>query len=621
MTASSRIPPALCLGLALGLLLAIPRAGDAQSWVPRRKEPSRAASSLRDRIAWARARIAVAPLAPAATVPETEPNDSTSMADSVALGDVGTGVIDPAGDVDYYTLNITAGTTVNLDVDANQFGSPLDPVLALVDRNGQTVLAFNDDFDGLDSRIEYTINVTGRYYVGIAGFAGSGCPGCTYSLRFGSLAPAPGDPTTVFASGLGRPWGIAAGPTGEFYVADINSGRILRVSPSGAVTTYAMVRRFAVDVVVDGFGNLLVAAEDSSGSRGFVARITPAGVQSTFVDSLPPVAGITVGPDGDVWVLNPQSPARLLRYDPHGTAKSSIDLSGIGFSGFVVDADLAFSPTGELHFSNAYDGVFKLVNNVPQRVIQASPYLEGLAFDRDGYLYVSNGFLRTVLLFDPSYQVVKDPFARTNLDGPIQLVFARSASGAMTSRLLANNYGYFGSAAAGTMVEMNPAGMRAIGWRVGVDLLLIANDSLRSGLIGFEYADTVRVVNPPGALTWSVAAGSLPPGLTLDASSGAIAGIPQTSGQSTFTVRAQGATRVGLKTFRLTVGRPDVSVSAAAQHLLGASPVSMPLQRFLDLQGNNNGRYDVGDFRAYLRAKGQLPAAAAVGAAVRKEQP
>ena len=62
--------------------------------------------------------------------------------------------------------------------------------------------------------------------------------------------------------------------------------------------------------------------------------------------------------------------------------------------------------------------------------------------------------------------------------------------------------------------------------------------------------------------------------------------------------------------FRVGVDAPSVSLSEAVNHLLGSSQLSIEGQNYLDLQGNKNGRYDIGDFRAYLRAQGQLPAAA-----------
>jgi len=130
---------------------------------------------------------------------------------------------------------------------------------------------------------------------------------------------------------------------------------------------------------------------------------------------------------------------------------------------------------------------------------------------------------------------VSDPFAGSNLGGPTSLVFGRDGAGAMTSRLLATNYGYNLQAPyVGSIVEMNPAGIRAPGSRIGIDAV-------------------------------------------------------------------------------------DVAITAAAAHLLGGAQVAPEAQHFLDVQGNNNGRYDVGDFRAYLRSKGQLPTAA--GVAARTERP
>ena len=60
------------------------------------------------------------------------------------------------------------------------------------------------------------------------------------------------------------------------------------------------------------------------------------------------------------------------------------------------------------------------------------------------------------------------------------------------------------------------------------------------------------------------------------------------------------------------------SIATASAHLLGGLELDPIVQQQLDAQGNNNGKYDVGDFRAYLRANGQL---SATTAAVRRERP
>src|SRR5438034_4020703 len=61
---------------------------------------------------------------------------------------------------------------------------------------------------------------------------------------------------------------------------------------------------------------------------------------------------------------------------------------------------------------------------------------------------------------------MSDRFARTNLASgfAMSVMFGRDGSGAMTSRLFATN------PQLGAIYEMNPAGMRAPGFRVGVDL-------------------------------------------------------------------------------------------------------------------------------------------------------
>ena len=56
---------------------------------------------------------------------------------------------------------------------------------------------------------------------------------------------------------------------------------------------------------------------------------------------------------------------------------------------------------------------------------------------------------------------------------------------------------------------------------------------------------------------------------------------------------------------------PSFTLDVAAASLLGAGGLSAADLQFLDGLGNHNGRYDVGDFQAYLRTLGGLPGSAA----------
>src|SRR5205814_10629267 len=136
------------------------------------------------------------------------------------------------------------------------------------------------------------------------------------------------------------------------------------------------------------------------------------------------------------------------------------------------------------------------------------------------------GYLGTVSLYNPAGQLVNDPFARSNLGGPIYLTFARDGAGAMTSRLLASNYGYnLVAPYVGSIVEMRQGSMRASGLRVGVDLLPLATTSVPAAIMGADYTVTLQVTSPPGTPTWSSVGAKPPAGATIATTTGTSDGI------------------------------------------------------------------------------------------------
>ncbi|MGH7338926.1 MAG: PPC domain-containing protein, partial [Candidatus Rokuibacteriota bacterium] len=133
---------------------------------------------------------------------ENEPNDSPAVARSISLGSDGSGEMCPVQDQDYWSFTATAGNTIELDVDASEFGSLLDPVIALLASDGVTVIAFNDDFDGLDSRLEYVVPASGTYYAVVRAYGDNGGPDQIYTIDLRTIPPGPGDPVITRASGF-----------------------------------------------------------------------------------------------------------------------------------------------------------------------------------------------------------------------------------------------------------------------------------------------------------------------------------------------------------------------------------------------------------------------------------
>jgi hypothetical protein len=83
---------------------------------------------------------------------------------------------------------------------------------------------------------------------------------------------------------------------------------------------------------------------------------------------------------------------------------------------------------------------------------------------------------------------------------------------------------------------------------------VITSTSLAAGTVGTAYSQTLTGTS---VTTWSVVSGSLPTGLSLTSSTGAITGTPTTAGTSTFTVQASnGSSGTATKALSITISAP-----------------------------------------------------------------
>ncbi len=160
----------------------------------------------------------------------------------------------------------------------------------------------------------------------------------------------------------------------------------------------------------------------------------------------------------------------------------------------------------------------------------------------------------------------------------------------------------------------NPASMTMDGARIGgADFEVIyATADVQVALTATVREDLqLEAENGSDPVTWVLVDGALPEGVAL-ASSGSLWGAAVELG--TFPVTVEATDALGLTataTVTLDVGPPAFPIGQlASTFLLGGPPLSAVQLNFLDRQGNGDGVYDLGDFRAWVLANPSLPLSA-----------
>ncbi|MET0423193.1 MAG: PPC domain-containing protein, partial [Actinoplanes sp.] len=134
---------------------------------------------------------------------------------------------DGSNDFDFYQLTATAGKVIQLST-ATPTG-PLDTILQLFSPTGE-LLAANDDFSGLDSRITYRPTTTSEVYLVVAAYGG--LPADPFDSGSGGgigdpTPPTEGPYTLTLTSG-----GIDA----DFFAVKLRPGDVIGASVKGSAT-------------------------------------------------------------------------------------------------------------------------------------------------------------------------------------------------------------------------------------------------------------------------------------------------------------------------------------------------------------------------------------------------
>ena len=183
------------------------------------------------------------------SVAQARPNQAAAQAQALTLPVAVDGFVENLTR-DYYKFAVAAGQRVSFEILARRLGSPLDPMIRLLDPRGRE-LAYSDDAPGLgsDSMLTYTFKEAGEYVLEVRDIRFQGNGGFQYRLRIGDFPCV----TAPYPMGIQR--GVSAslafaGPTaGEAQALPLNVPadaslawlNVAARSPNGKSSGFAVV--------------------------------------------------------------------------------------------------------------------------------------------------------------------------------------------------------------------------------------------------------------------------------------------------------------------------------------------------------------------------------------------
>jgi sugar lactone lactonase YvrE len=614
--------------IAILFLLALAGATPVPAQTPRAGSWQDALRRLREAHVVHAMRSARVAASPTTIITESEPNDSIRTADSAALGDRAIGVVNPARDVDTWFVDLTEGQLFSADVDAELLGSPLDAQLVLFAPDGRTVLAFNDDFDGVDSRLSFRVPARGRYFVQLSSFGqNGGGPQATYALNFGTVtcsgvgterepndSPATATRVAVGDSGTGEICPVVERPTGDvdYWAITAQAGTTLDLSVDAASFGFVgdpILALYAPDGTTRlAFNDNFIGSDSRlqfsitttstyfaavANVQGFgdpfrytlhVGTITPGPGDPITVgaENLGAPLGLAVGGTGDVFVSD-VSGGRVLRISADNRVTTFT-------TGVPSPVSVAFDASGQLLATSLAGGVYRVTpQGQATRVITDAIFPFWIAVAPDGRIWITDIGNRSLRRYSATGQF------ETSFDG---IGIGGSGPGPLAIGPSGDPY-----VSNGTEIWRLRNGRFERLLRDGSLIWAFAFDLAGNIYAPSPVAGTLKLFDSTGAvLADPFAVGPDAPQAVAfgrDATGATLARVfaidPQVG--RLFEVNPAAVRQRGLPGYVT----PPFSFDVAAAGLLGAGGLSAADLQYLDALGNHNGRYDVGDFRAYLR--------------------
>lgn len=237
----------------------------------------------------------------------------------------------------------------------------------------------------------------------------------------------------------GYPLGLAVDTGNNLYVTDSLAGTVVKVPVQGATQTILQGEPAKGGslgpnaLAFDTTGTLYL----SNAASYSILTVSPNGATRTVTTDVNYPVAMIFDQDNVLYVAQIGSDT-VDRFYPDGRKETWV-------TGIRNPSGLAFSPRGELYVCNSdrgNSGIYRIrADGTPEVFVEPfAEALEGMAFDREGYLYVADGYLGVIYRISPAGERIV--FTR-GLSGPVDLAFG---TGEYAKMLFATNQGieYYG---------------------------------------------------------------------------------------------------------------------------------------------------------------------------------
>jgi hypothetical protein len=156
-------------------------------------------------------------------------------------------------------------------------------------------------------------------------------------------------------------------------------------------------------------------------------------------------------------------------------------------------------------------------------------------------------------------------------------------------------------------VQVSSAGQtanRALSIVINAAAPVVTTSSLTNGVVGTAYSQALTASGGDGSYAWTISAGALPGGLSLNSTTGAITGTPSTAGTSSFTIQVTSAGQSGSRALSIVVNASGPVITTA---VLAGAVVGTPYSQTLTATGGAGGY-------SWSITSGALPAGLSLGA-------